>query len=205
MRNIEPLSDGILIAYLPSNEGGQAIAETIFGLNNPSGKLPFTYPRYQGLNTTYDFKHTEKKDRFLGQNSSLNQHDLKFKGATSQWDFGFGMSYSKFKYSNFKLNKRKYYSSDTIKISITLENQSKIKGKEVIQVFCSDLVASIAPSVKRLRAFKKVELDPFELQTFNFSIPIKEFSFVGINNKWTLEPGKFNLQIDSLEIDFEVL
>ena len=204
MREIVPLVDAILIGYLPSNEGGQAIANTIFGNNNPSGKLPFTYPKYQGLNVCYDYKHTEKKDRFLGQTSSLSDHDRKFKGSSTQWDFGFGLSYSNFEYTNLKIDKKIYGLNDTIMLEITIENKSTILGKEVIQVYCSDIVASITPSVKRLRAFKKVELIGNEKKTFQLNIPVKDLSFVNIDNKWTVEKGKFKLKIQNLEKDFEV-
>ena len=204
MREIEPLSEAILLGYLPSNEGGTALAQTIFGENNPSGKLPFTYPKYQGLLIPYDHKHTEKTDRFLGQTSSLNAHNLKFKGTSSQWPFGYGLSYSKFKYSDLHLNKSSYSIHDTIYIKVTLENQSKMPGKEVIQVYCSDLVASITPSVKRLRAFKKVHTKGFERKTIQLSIPVTELAFVGIDNKWVVEPGDFKISVEKLSADFEV-
>jgi len=204
MREIEPLAEAILIGYLPSNEGGEAIANTLFGKNNPSGKLPFTYPKYQGLNVCYDYKHTEKKDRFLGQTSSLSNHDRKFKGSSTQWDFGFGLSYSNFEYSNLSINKNVYGLNDTIELQVSIQNNSRFKGKEVIQVYCSDLVASITPSVKRLRAFKKVELKENEKRKFQLRIPIKDLSFVNFENKWTVEKGKFRITIQNLEEEFEV-
>jgi beta-glucosidase len=204
MREIEPLMSGILIAYLPGDEGGKAIAETLIGLNNPSGKLPFTYPKYQGINISYDHKHTEKTNRFLGQTSSLSEYEAKFKGLAYQWNFGYGLSYSKFYYSNIKLDKKKYSKLDTIKIDITIKNQSEIGGNEVIQVYCSDLAASITPSVKRLRGFKKLYLGPNQSTTIKLLVPVKELAFVGKDNKWITESGGFILSIDDKRIFFEI-
>ena len=204
MREVEPLMNGILIAYLPGDEGGTAIAETLFGLNNPSGKLPFTYPKYQGLNISYDHKHTEKTNRFLGQTSSLSEYEAKFKGMVYQWNFGYGLSYSKFSYSNLKLDKKKYYKLDTIKIDITIKNQSEIGGNEVIQVYCSDIVASITPSVKRLRGFKKLYLEPNQSKTIKLLVPVKELAFIGKDNKWITESGDFILSIDDKRILFKI-
>ena len=204
MREVEPLMNGILIAYLPGDEGGTAIAETLFGLNNPSGKLPFTYPKYQGLNISYDHKHTEKTNRFLGQTSSLSEYEAKFKGMVYQWNFGYGLSYSKFSYSNLKLDKKKYSKLDTIKIDITIKNQSEIGGNEVIQVYCSDIVASITPSVKRLRGFKKLYLEPNQSKTIKLLVPVKELAFIGKDNKWIIESGDFILSIDDKRILFKI-
>lgn len=204
LREIEPLMNAILIGYLPGDEGGTAIAETIFGLNNPSGKLPFTYPKYQGLNITYDHKHTEKTNRFLGQTSSLSDYDAKFKGTVYQWNFGYGLSYSSFEYSELKLDKKSYAKSDTITIEVTLTNNSDIEGSEVVQAFCSDLVASITPSVKRLRGFKKIKLKPSENKRVKLTIPIKELAFVGKENKWIVESGDFTLSVGDLKTNFSV-
>ncbi len=204
MREIEPMIDAILICYLPGDEGGRAIAETIFGLNNPSGKLPFTYPKYQGLNIAYDHKYTEKTNRFLGQTSSLNNDDAQLKGKIYQWNFGHGLSYSSFTYSNLKLDKKSYAHTDTIKIEVTLSNNSNTYGNEVVQIYCSDLVASITPSVKRLRGFKKVSLNSNEIKTIKISIAVDELAFVGKNNKWIVEPGEFTLTVDHLSVNFSI-
>ncbi len=204
IREIEPLMNAILLAYLPGDEGGTAIAETIFGLNNPSGKLPFTYPKYQGLNITYDHKHTEKINRFLGQTSSLSEYDAQFNGLVYQWDFGYGLSYSNFKYTELKLDKKSYTQSDTLNIEVTLTNDSDIEGSEVVQAYCSDLVASVTPSVKRLRGFKKIKLNPNESKRVKLNIPVKELAFVGIENKWILESGEFTLSVGDLKTNFSV-
>ena len=192
------------MATFLGDEGGTAIAETIFGLNNPSGKLPFTYPKYQGLNITYDHKQTEKTNRFLGQTSSLSDYDAKFKGTVYQWNFGYGLSYSSFEYSELKLDKKSYAKSDTIKIEVTLTNNSDIEGSEVVQAFCSDLVASITPSVKRLRDFEKIKLKPSEKKRLTLTIPVKELAFVSKENKWIVESGDFTLSVGDLKTNFSV-
>ena len=204
MRDIEPLVQGILIAYLPGDEGGIAIAETLFGDNNPSGKLPFTYPKYQGLNVVYDHKHTEKFDRFLGQTSSLGEKAKSTNTTNSQWDFGYGLSYSSFEYSNLVLDKNEYSPTDTINLSIEVKNTSDANGKEVVQVYVSDLVASITPSVKRLRAFEKTFLNSTETKTIKFSIPISDLAFVNRENQWEVESGEFDLTIANQTLTFEV-
>jgi beta-glucosidase len=204
MRDIEPLANAILIGYLPSDEGGIAIAETLFGDNNPSGKLPFTYPKYPGLHVVYDHKHTEKFDRFLGQTSSLGEKTPVVNTTNSQWDFGYGLSYSTFTYSNLKLNKNGFNKTETIEVSVDVTNTSSVTGKEVVQVYVSDEVASVTPSVKRLRAFQKIELKPNSTQTVRFSIPVQELAFVGRDNLWVVEEGSFNLSINNLNIKFLV-
>ena len=111
---------------------------------------------------------------------------------------------SNFEYSDLSINKKVYGLNDTIELEVSVENNSKFKGKEVIQVYCSDLVASITPSVKRLRAFKKVELYENEKKKFQLRIPITDLSFVNFENKWTVEKGKFRITIQNLEEEFEV-
>ncbi|MFP5470580.1 MAG: beta-glucosidase [Bacteroidia bacterium] len=204
MRDIEPLANAILIGYLPGDEGGIAIAETLFGDNNPSGKLPFTYPKYPGLHVVYDHKHTEKFDRFLGQTSSLGDQTPVVNTTNSQWDFGYGLSYSSFEYSNVSIDKKEYSQNDTIYVSIEIQNTSNIDGKEVVQVYVSDLVASVTPSIKRLRAFKKIEIKGGQSKKVKLSIPISELAFVNRDNLWQVESGDFELSINSQKINFLV-
>ena len=193
VREIEPLSSAILHCYLPGDYGGDALAKIIFGDANPSGKLPFTYPRHTGSFVPYDHKHTEKLDKDFGYNAF-----------NPQWEFGFGLSYSSFKYSNLRLGKQEYTKTDTINFSVDIKNTSQTDGREVIQVFVSDKVASITPSVKRLRAFNKIHLNAGEQKTVNFSIPVSELAFVDKNNLWTIEAGDFELVLDALKSNFTV-
>lgn len=193
VREIEPLADAILHAYLPGDFGGVALSQILFGAVNPSGKLPFTYPRHTGSLLFYDHKHTELLDKDFGYNTF-----------NPQWEFGFGLSYSKFVYSNLKIDKDVYGQSDLVRISIDVKNTSQIAGKEVVQVYVSDLVASITPSVKRLRAFRKVHLDAGESKTVQIEMPIAELAFVNIALKWIVEPGEFLLQVATFKKKFDV-
>jgi beta-glucosidase len=193
VREIEPLADAILHAYLPGDFGGVALSQILFGDVNPSGKLPFTYPRHTGSLLFYDHKHTELLDKDFGYNTF-----------NPQWEFGFGLTYSNFVYSNLKIDKDIYSQVDVVRISIDVKNTSERSGKEVVQVYVSDLVASITPSVKRLRAFKKVHLEAGESKTVQIDMPIAELAFVNIGLKWIVEPGEFVLQVAALKKNFDV-
>jgi len=193
VRDIEPLVDAVVNCYQPGDYGAKALANILFGNVNPSGKLPFTYPRYSGSLIPYDHKHTEKLDKSFGNNAF-----------NPQWEFGFGLSYTFFDYTNLHLNQSSYGTSDTIEATVDITNSGKINGKEVIQVYVSDLVASITPSVKRLRGFSKIELKAGETKTVTLKIPIHELAFVGKDNNWTTELGDFQLSIDTLNTSFSL-
>jgi beta-glucosidase len=193
VREIEPLASAIVHTYLPGDFGGVALSKILFGDVNPSGKLPFTYPRHTGSLLFYDHKHTELLDKDFGYNTF-----------NPQWEFGFGLSYSRFAYSNLKIDKKSYVQSDVVRISVDIKNDSPLSGKEVVQVYISDLVASITPSVKRLRAFSKVYLDAGETKTVEIEMPISELAFVNRVLKWIVEPGEFVLQVQNLKEKFDV-
>ena len=191
--DIEPLVSGIVQCYLPGDFGGTALAQVLFGDVNPSGKLPFTYPRHTGSIVLYDHKYTEKLDKDFGENAF-----------NPQWEFGFGLSYSKFDYSNLKIDKQSYSINDVIKCSVDVSNNSSVSGKEIVQVYISDLVASITPSVKRLRAFDKVLIQAGETKTVEFNIKVQELSFVANNFRWVVEPGQFLITIKDLSANIEI-
>jgi len=193
VRDIEPLADAVVNCYQPGDYGAKALANILFGNVNPSGKLPFTYPRYTGSLVPYDYKHTEKLDKNFGDNAFH-----------PQWEFGFGLSYTVFDYTNLELDQSSYGTSDTIKATVDVTNSGKINGKEVVQVYVNDLVASITPSVKRLRAFSKIEVKAGETKTVTLKIPIHELAFVGKDNNWTTELGDFQLFIDTLNTSFSL-
>ena len=183
--------NSILIAYLPGDEGGRAIASLIFGEENPSGKLPFTYPRYTGSLLPYDHKYSDRLDKNFGEN-----------GYYPQYPFGHGLSYTSFDYSNLLLSKDSITTSDTLLISIELKNTGKLKGKEVVQLYLSDLYASITPSVKRLKRFKKIEMVAGESKKLIFKLYKKDFEFISSNNESISEPGEFEISIGNLKKKF---
>jgi beta-glucosidase len=180
---IEKLATGVLMAYLPGNEGGRAITEVLFGDFNPCGKLPFTYPRSTGSIYQYDHKYTEEKDANFGMT-----------GFNPLYKFGSGLSYTTFEYADLTLNE-KMKGNDTLKITIKVTNTGKIAGKEVAQLYIKDEVASITPPVKRLKGFQKVSLAPGESKVLEFKITKKELAFVNEKLAWIVEPGTFKVML----------
>ena len=178
---------GIVLAYLPGNEGGDAIADILFGDANPSGKLPYTYPRYTNALVTYDHKH--------GDHVIIEGNKQDF---NPQFEFGFGLSYTTFQYDNLKIDKENFSDADSIVISVDVKNTGKKTGKEVVELYTSDLYASITPSVKRLRAFSKIELNPAETKTVKFTITASDLAFVNTTNEWITEKGEFVIRIGNL-------
>ncbi len=191
LNDIEPLMDAVLMAYWPSEMGAQAIVNTIIGKNNPSGKLPFTYPRHTGHHVLYDCKYIE-----LGLEET--QGGFKYSGYTPQWGFGYGLSYTSFEYSNMSIDKDTVTVSDTLLIRVDVKNTGLRTGKIAVELYSRDLVASITPSYRRLRKYLKVELSPAETQTVAFKLSPQELQFIGIDNRWTLEEGGFELLIGDL-------
>ncbi|MGE4290174.1 MAG: glycoside hydrolase family 3 N-terminal domain-containing protein [Salinivirgaceae bacterium] len=191
IRNIEPLAESILMAFLPGNEGGLAVSDVLTGQVNPSGKLPYTYPRYSGSVWTYDHLRSDERDANFGMN-----------GFTPQYEFGFGLSYTNFEYSNLVLSKDTLAITDSLKVSVTLTNKGTIEGKETIMLFVSDEVASISQPVKRLRRFQKINLYPGNSQTINFTLGAQDLQFVNQSNKWVNEPGFFTLTVGNQNARF---
>lgn len=194
VRELEPNADAFLMSLLPGNEGGRAIADIIVGEINPSGKMPYTYPRYANALMTYDHKGTD-----------LPKYDFSMDNFDPQWEFGYGQSYTKFAYSNLKIINQTLSKDDSIEISVDVKNIGNRAGKEVVQLFITDKVASVTPSVKRLRAFEKINLKVGEIKTITFNLPISDLKFIGIDNQWIIEPGDFEVTISNLKSDFEVI
>jgi beta-glucosidase len=188
IRKIEPLVAAVVMAYLPGNEGGRALAEILYGDFNPCGKLPFTYPKYSGSLVTYDHKLSEERDK----NFQMNAFN-------PQYPFGFGLSYTTFAYSDLKISKDTIGDSDTLVVTVKVSNTGAKAGKEVVQLYTKDEYATITPSVKRLKRFSKVELQPSETKTVTFSISKTDLAFVGDDNKWITEPGSFVVMVENLK------
>lgn len=179
----------ILLAFLPGMEGGDAIADIIYGDENPSGKLPVTYPKSPNGITLYDYKPLEYFDE--------NKYNPLF-------PFGHGLSYTKFKYSNLKLSSDKIKMNEKLVVSVDVENVGKIKGKEVVQLYLTDLYGSVSRPNKQLKGFEKIELNPGEQKTVTFTIDKSHLSFIGIENKRIAEPGEFVVTIGDLKKNFFV-
>src|SRR3989441_1787871 len=183
----------VLMAYNPGNEGGQAVADVLFGDSNPSGKLPFTYPRTPNGQINYDHKAFETEDTGFG--------NMAF---TPQFEFGQGLSYTTFGYSDLRLGKKSITGNDDLSVSVTVTNSGRRAGKEVVQVYVSDLVASLSPPGKRLKRFAKVYLEPGQSRTLTFKLRQDDLAFIGADNKPVVEPGEFEVMIAGLKERFEL-
>jgi len=183
----------VLMAYNPGNEGGQAIADVLFGEFNPSGKLPFTYPRTPNGLITYDHKAFETEDTAFG--------NMAFK---PQFEFGRGLSYTNFDYSDLRLNKKTMTRNGELSVSINVTNSGRRAGQEVVQLYVSDLVASLSPAGKRLKRFAKIYLEPGQSRTLTFKLRPDDLSFIGADNKPVVEPGEFEVIIAGLKDRFEL-
>lgn len=181
----------IVMAYNPSNEGGTAIADVLFGDANPSGKLPFTYPRTPNGLINYDHKPFETENTAFG--------NMAFK---PQFEFGEGLSYTTFAYSDLRLGKQSVSANEELPVSVTVTNTGKRAGKEAVLVYVSDLVASISPPNRRLRRFAKISLEPGQKRTLTFTLRRDDLSFIGADNKPTVEPGEFDVIVGGLKQRF---
>jgi beta-glucosidase len=196
IREIEPYCSAIVMAYWPGSQGAQAIYDVLYGKHNPSGKLPFTYPRYSGTLLTYDHK-------LLDEAVEIVEPYKYFYEFNPQYPFGHGLSYTTFEYSKITLT------SDTLKtekrpfkISVTVKNTGALDGQEVVELYTRDLVASITPSVKRLRRFEKINLKAGESKTVDFILTKADVAFINAELKSITEAGKFEILIANQKTTF---
>ena len=192
--DIEPLAQGIIDILIPGNMGGDALANLVSGKSNFSGKMPYTYPKEINSLANYDFKKSEE----VGTMEGAYDYNAKI---TQQWGFGHGLSYTSYQYSNLKVSKSDFGHGDIIKVSVDVKNTGKVAGKESVLLFSSDLIASMVPDGRRLRAFDKIELQPGETKTVTFNLNADDLAFVGYDGKWVLEEGDFKLMIADQSAD----
>lgn len=188
IRTIADKVPAVLMAYLPGMEGGRAVADILFGDANPSGKLPFTYPRYTAGHLCYDHKTSDEKSG-------------KF---NPQWHFGHGLSYTTFSYSNLQPDKKKLNADETLTVTVKVTNTGKLPGKETVELFLCDLVATVTPPVKSLKRFTKLHLKPKQSRTVTFKLSRADFAFIGRDNTPVVEPGRFKVSVANLSKVFEV-
>ncbi|HAZ02689.1 MAG TPA: beta-glucosidase [Marinilabiliales bacterium] len=193
IRYIEPKVKGIVMAYLPGNEGGRAIADVLFGDVNPSGKLPYTYPRNSGSLWAYDHQLSDERDVNFG-----------LAGFTPQYQFGFGLSYTTFEYSALKLSSDSISMTDTLKIQFEIKNSGTRNGTEVALLFVSDEVASISPAVKQLKRFERIDLNPQESKSIDFFLTASDLAFVNQQNQRITEPGYFTISLADQKARFKL-
>ena len=192
--DIEPLAQGIIDILIPGNMGGDALVSLVSGKSNFSGKMPYTYPKEINSLANYDFKKSEE----VGTMEGAYDYNAKI---TQQWGFGYGLSYTSYQYSNLKVSQSDFRHGDIIKVSVDVKNTGKVAGKESVLLFSSDLIASMVPDGRRLRAFDKVELQPGETKTMTFELKADDLAFVDWNGKWRLEEGDFKLMIADQSAD----
>jgi beta-glucosidase len=182
----------IVMAYNPSNEGGQAIADVLFGDVNPSGKLPITYPRSAHRLFTYDHKVFEGED--WGEGKAM---------AAPQFEFGSGLSYTTFSYSDMHVAPASASGSQSVRVDVTVKNSGERSGKEVVQLYLNERFASVTPPLKRLKRFAKILLQPGESRQVSFELTSEDLSFIGVDNKRVVEPGVFDVRVAGLHQSFE--
>lgn len=192
--DIEPLAQGIIDILIPGNMGGDALVGLVSGKSNFSGKMPYTYPKEINSLANYDFKKSEE----VGTMEGAYDYNAKI---TQQWGFGYGLSYTSYQYSNLKVSQSDFRHGDIIKVSVDVKNTGKVAGKESVLLFSSDLIASMVPDGRRLRAFEKVDLQPGETKTVTFDLNADDLAFVGYDGKWKLEEGDFKLMIADQSAD----
>jgi beta-glucosidase len=194
IREIEPKSSAILNAYLPGDYGSEALTEIIFGETNPSGKLPFTYPRFDGVIEYYDYVNSETK---TNKTDGLP--------INPQWAFGHGLSYTSFSYSELSIKTMfDKKGNDLFEASVTVKNSGQREGKEVVQWYITDEYASVTPANKKLKGFDKINLAPGESKKVVFKFTSKDLRFVGEDNKWVVEPGLFRISCGDQSSSFEL-
>lgn len=192
IRDIVPEASAIVQTYLPGDFGAEALVDLLYGEVNFSGKLPYTYQKYDGQVEFYDHPR------------SVDRHKNGFDAYDPQWDFGFGLSYTTFEYANLTLSKKSVTKSESITVSVEVKNTGKVAGKEVVQLYLSDEFASLVPAGKSLKAFQKIELAPGETKTVQFEIKPGDLKFADTDGKWISEPGTFSVRINKLISNFEL-
>ena len=188
--DIEPLMSAVVNVYLPGNFGADALADILSGKVNPSGKLPYTYPAYPNSLLPYYYKPSEVQNNAQGAYNYVGE-------VNNLYDFGYGLSYSDFKYSKLSVNKDTFNTDENINIGVSITNDSDIDGYETVQLYSSDQYASITPDVKRLRDFTKIHIKAGETKAVSFSLPVSELEFYNINNIPVVEEGKFKISINT--------
>jgi len=195
--DFEDNMSAVVQCYLPGNEGARALADILFGDVNPSGRLPYNYPRYPNSLEKYNRKYTES----LGDDEQNN--DAKYeKSYSPQFEFGTGLSYTTFAYSNLKMDKPEISNSDDLKVTVDVKNTGKVSGKVSVLLYLSDKVASITPEVKALKRFEKINLAPGESKIVTFTLNQKDLQFVNNDLNWISERGTFEIQIEALTQEF---
>lgn len=204
LTDIEPYCDAILYAWHPGTMGGPAIVDVLFGERNPSGRLPVTFPVMSGQEPLY-YNHKAtgrppRPDQYTSiddipvrafQTSLGNTSHYLDAGYEPAYPFGFGLSYTSFNYSDLQLDANTIGLRDTLKLSVHIRNTGEREGKETIQLYIRDVVASTTRPVKELRAFHQEVIQPGEEKIIQFQLSANELGFYNKDLNWVVEPGEF--------------
>lgn len=196
IKDIEPLAKAVINVMLPGNYGGDALANLLAGDANFSGKMPYTYPKHINALATYDYKPCENIGQMGGNYNYDSVMDI-------QWPFGFGLSYTTYKYSNLKVDKAQFTADDELTFTVDVTNTGSVAGKESVLLYSKDLVASSTPDNIRLRNFEKISLNPGETKTVTMKLKGSDLAFVNYYGKWTLEKGDFKVKCGDQWIDLQ--
>lgn len=194
INDIVPLAKAVINVMLPGNYGGDALANLLAGDANFSGKMPFTYPKHINALANYDYKPCENMGQMGGNYNYDSVMDV-------QWNFGDGLSYTTYNYSNLKIDKTSFTADDVLTVSVDVTNTGKVAGKESVLLYSKDLVASSTPDNIRLRNFEKVALNPGETKTVTMQLKGSDLAFVGYDGKWRLEKGDFTIKCGGQTLD----
>ncbi|HVG44238.1 MAG TPA: glycoside hydrolase family 3 N-terminal domain-containing protein [Longimicrobium sp.] len=183
----------VVMAYWPGMHGGDAVADVLFGDLNPSGRLPFTYPRHVNQLTPYDHRLTDE----IGP-------DRAHPGFNPQWEFGAGLGYTTFAYAELKTGAATLRPGGTLPVTVTVRNTGQKEGTETVLLFTRQRFAALTPAVRRLRGFQRVTLRPGEARTVTFTLPSADLTYVGRDGRPVLEPGVFDVMVGGLTASFTV-
>jgi beta-glucosidase len=179
---VHELADAVLYAWYPGEQGGRAVADLIFGDVAPSGRLPLTFPESVDQLPPYT-------------DYSMEGRTYRYMTAEPLYPFGFGLSYTQFEYGNLKLDRAEIRKGDTVRATVTVRNTGSVAGDEVVQLYLTDMEASVRTPLAALKGFKRVHLEPGRRQTITFAITPEAMSLVDENGDSILEPGQFRVTV----------
>lgn len=194
LASIEPLVSSILVAWLPGEEGGSAIADALIGAVNPGGKLPISFPQEVGqVPVFYGHKPSGGRSHWLGSYVEMT--------TKPQYVFGYGLSYTTFDVSNLNVDTRTLTMEESFTVSVDVTNTGDVAGDEVVQLYVHDEEYTITRPVKELKGFARVRLDPGKTKTVSFTVAVEQLGFFGPDLTYIVEPGTFSIHVGTSSDD----
>ena len=205
MRGWKDDASAILDAWYPGEEGGNAVARVLFGEVTPSGRLTVSVPQSVGhVPVFYNYKPSGRGHYHKPGTPENPGRDYVFSSTDPLWPFGFGLSYTKFEYSDLKIARKELTEKDNIEVTVKIRNTGKVTGKEVVQLYINDKISSVTTPVKVLKGFIKTEVKPGGTVTLNFRVPCKELGLWDKNMNYVVEPGEFEIMIGASAEDIRL-